>query len=829
MSAQSLADAISNDQSLGNARNRALNALFFVAGAEGNIDATKFINNNKVEDGADPGDAKVFHDAAYTFAQLNGGVPNGASEQSVLDRFRTALDWDLGNHTSNPNVAAEWDSYLFADDPKGQGYHSVGFQLHFEQSGEQSTKALDNGVDRAATQYHYVGQVPIKSGTPRTEIPEGGNETELWLEQTDNPPDDKVTLDGITYTLDKGSDGKPVSRQQTVRDVAGLNQAIAQAFQAAEQNYKPQYDNAGNLQNADPVTRLAQYSAQTQYHPQTTQAVDSNDPDAADKSGVSGISHGTTKSPTVTTGPSLTHDNPSKSDRDAMQALLNLFGVTSGNYQDMLNAAQSGGAPALGQQSVAAQVIEGFVPGGSLVGALVQYLFNKGLLDWKKQQTQKQGRGTFYIDQLESQNQVQLLTATVQSVFDIALAIVGPPEGLVADILRGLKGLASRIGKAGSDFADAALHDVPRPEGDVPEPDPKPTPAGGPASANEPTTFDAATFGRGELVAGGISGDALRLVKTADGAEVLVAKLADGSFRRVEKTAPNVTAYSLVRLVEPGTPAGEGPLLWLDDTPGRTTAYVQTADDTSYGLPGAGRRPPPKPEDLKTGLESKLSLATQTNAAGENVPFDRGCYGYCIKNKPGGDTAGWEADHFPPYSAYRDTPYAGVAAERMPCVNLPRELHQPIGPGGSYSGNLATSTGRSKLAQTYNQTLQNLLQLGRYGDAFLMDLNEKINLVVLNRARIPVAQQDLTFWDGEFQATADYTYQTGLITEAEHAQASQLIFSKTRQWIDPPTQYRGVTDEELQAYLEAKRTRQPVPDPNVAALIEGGGGCLKSK
>jgi hypothetical protein len=54
-----------------------LHVLLFVCAAEGSVDATKFIKDNKVDDGADHDDAKVFHDAAYTFSQLNGGVPNG--------------------------------------------------------------------------------------------------------------------------------------------------------------------------------------------------------------------------------------------------------------------------------------------------------------------------------------------------------------------------------------------------------------------------------------------------------------------------------------------------------------------------------------------------------------------------------------------------------------------------------------------------------------------------------------------------------------------------------------------------------------------------------
>jgi hypothetical protein len=38
-------------------------------------------------------------------------------------------------------------------------------------------------------------------------------------------PPDTVTEGGVGYTLEKGTDGKPVSRQQKVRDVGALNQA----------------------------------------------------------------------------------------------------------------------------------------------------------------------------------------------------------------------------------------------------------------------------------------------------------------------------------------------------------------------------------------------------------------------------------------------------------------------------------------------------------------------------------------------------------------------------------------------------------------------------
>jgi hypothetical protein len=133
--------------------------------------------------------------------------------------------------------------------------------VNFEQAGEPATKNLDNGVERTATQYHYVGTAQPKTHVSNTQVHEGdGNNTvELWLEQPGDMPPDTVNQEGVRYTLEKGSDGKPVSRQQTVRDMGALNQAIAKALGTATENYKPQYDNSGNLQNADPITRLAQY------------------------------------------------------------------------------------------------------------------------------------------------------------------------------------------------------------------------------------------------------------------------------------------------------------------------------------------------------------------------------------------------------------------------------------------------------------------------------------------------------------------------------------------------------------------------------------------
>jgi hypothetical protein len=101
--------------------------------------------------------------------------------------------------------------------------------------------------------------------------------------------------------------------------------------------------------------------------------------------------------------------------------------------------------------------------------------WRKDLLDWKKQQTQKQGRGTgrgtYYIDQELVQNKVQLLTAGVQSIFDIATSLLGPPDGLMADVLRGLKNVGQKVKRAGSDFVKGAEHDIPKaPAAEPPKP-----------------------------------------------------------------------------------------------------------------------------------------------------------------------------------------------------------------------------------------------------------------------------------------------------------------------------------------------------------------------
>jgi hypothetical protein len=227
--------------------------------------------------------------------------------------------------------------------------------------------------------------------------------------------------------------------QQEVRDVGGLNEALAQAYQAAQKNYIPQYDDNGDLKEADPTTRLAQYIAQTQFHPKETQAVQTGDPEGADRGQHPG--HIPPKPITQTTGPSLAHDNPGKSDSDAVGDLLDLFGITSANFQDILNAVNSDNGSGTGGSpleklipAVAQEVINHFVPVAELIGNLIDYEVKKDFLDWQKQQTQKQGRATFYIDQQEAANQVELVTASVGSVFNMALSMVAPEESIAKDV-----------------------------------------------------------------------------------------------------------------------------------------------------------------------------------------------------------------------------------------------------------------------------------------------------------------------------------------------------------------------------------------------------------
>ena len=124
-----------------------------------------------------------------------------------------------------------------------------------------------------------------------------------------------------------------------------------------------------------------------------------------------------------------------------MGDLLDLFGITSANFQGILNAVKSdngsgtGGSP-LEQlvPAVANEIINHFVPVAELIGNLIAYEVKKEFLDWEKQQTQKQGRATFYMDQQETANRLQLVTASVGSVFNMVLSMIAPEESIAKDI-----------------------------------------------------------------------------------------------------------------------------------------------------------------------------------------------------------------------------------------------------------------------------------------------------------------------------------------------------------------------------------------------------------
>jgi hypothetical protein len=53
---------------------------------------------------------------------------------------------------------------------------------------------------------------------------------------------------------------------------------------------------------------------------------------------------------------------------------------------------------------VVKEILNHFMPVAELIGNLIDYEVKKDFLDWQKQQTQKQGRATFYIDQQEAAN-----------------------------------------------------------------------------------------------------------------------------------------------------------------------------------------------------------------------------------------------------------------------------------------------------------------------------------------------------------------------------------------------------------------------------------------
>jgi hypothetical protein len=111
----------------------------------------------------------------------------------------------------------------------------------------------------------------------------------------------------------------------------------------------------------------------------------------------------------------------------------------------------------------------------------------------------------------------------------------------------------------------------------------------------------------------------------------------------------------------------------------------------------------------------------------------------------------------------------------MPAVNLPKSLHQFERDFG-YAGIYATSTGATKIAKDYRSQLQQLMRDGRYGEAMLKDLDDKINLIIYNRDHIPAAHQNLDAFKQALSDAVNYARQTNLINDADLGRANQLIF-----------------------------------------------------
>ena len=323
----------------------------------------------------------------------------------------------------------------------------------------------------------------------------------------------------------------------------------------------------------------------------------------------------------------------------------------------------------------------------------------------------------------------------MQSIFDLATSIIGPPDGLVADVLRGLKNVGQKLKKAGTDFAKGAEHGAPKPTaGEPPKPPegaPKPEPGkpgAKPTGAPKPTTIDEATWMAGRPVTGGV-----RQIKNADGSLSMVVRLDDGTFARAEArmAAGAVADYEVLRLSGDGIPEGTGTVLFRDTEWPGGPVYVRQPEGTKPGFPGGARPAPAIP--VPEGFAPELGLRNQAG-----TPFKPGSYGHGFANKPYEDM---ETDHFPPYGSYAGTPYAFVADTRMPAVNLPKSLHQFERDFG-YAGNYATSTGATKIAKDYRSQLQQLMRDGRYGEAMLKDLDDKINLIIYNRDHIPARSSE---------------------------------------------------------------------------------------
>jgi len=136
----------------------------------------------------------------------------------------------------------------------------------------------------------------------------------------------------------------------------------------------------------------------------------------------------------------------------------------------------------------------------------------------------------------------------------------------------------------------------------------------------------------------------------------------------------------------------------------------------------------------------------------------------------------------------------------MPAVNLPKGLHRPVKglpkgvkpEQGYYGGNYATSTGSVDIATAYQSKLRKLLEDERYGEAFIMDLRDKINLVVHNKAVIDEANKvlkaphGLAEFKNDFKNAVEYANKMGLITKAEHDEAKKLIEDQMAKFRETP-------------------------------------------
>jgi hypothetical protein len=122
-----------------------------------------------------------------------------------------------------------------------------------------------------------------------------------------------------------------------------------------------------------------------------------------------------------------------------------------------------------------------------------------------------------------------------------------------------------------------------------------------------------------------------------------------------------------------------------------------------------------------------------------------------------------EADHVPPKSTYKGTPYATISENDMPAVSIPYSVHR-LGQSGSGKG--VTTTGSSRVVVQYREEyIRENLKKKDFKSAMIVALNDQKN----------AAPNTLNLVTGQREA-AEYARSIGLLKDdLELAEVIQAI------------------------------------------------------